>query len=435
MLNIRKRFFLLLTIVGLLVSIASCTKVNDYVEVKFDTDEYVIVVGETIDVVPTVNKGEAAGQVDLVYVSQDDSIASYSDAKVTGVSVGKTVVKAYVANKAIAYDTVVITVIQDRLPEMEFVGAEGSILKGKTSQVECTFTPAEAEENVKLTYASSDPEVAAIDDNGLITTLKAGKVTITVVAENLLYEEEYRTYKFELEVLESDFTVNYVLDGGTNAATNPAGYNVFNLPIALAEATKEGYTFAGWYDNAAFTGEALTEIPADAREDLTLYAKWDIITYTVSYDLAGGEGAETNPTAYTVVDAPVTLVAPTKHGYNFLGWYAGENKVEKLTIGNVELVAKWELAEYTISYNLNGGDWSLNPGDLYEYGKDREAFVEALLADLMAWGGKTSKPNGMVQGTGATTVGFANVFTAVYGFFADAKYAENGHGLKIILFL
>ena len=429
MLNIRKRFFLLLTIVGLLVSIASCTKVNDYVEVKFDTDEYVIVVGETIDVVPTVNKGEAAGQVDLVYVSQDDSIASYSDAKVTGVSAGQTVVKAYVANKAIAYDTVVITVIKDRLPEMEFVGAEGSILKGKTSQVECTFTPAEAEENVKLTYASSDPEVAAIDENGLITTLKAGKVTITVVAENLLYEEEYRTYKFELEVLESDFTVNYVLDGGTNAATNPAGYNVFNLPIALAEATKEGYTFAGWYDNAAFTGEALTEIPADAREDLTLYAKWDIITYTVSYDLAGGEGAETNPTAYTVVDAPVTLVAPTRNGYNFLGWYAGENKVEKLTIGNVELVAKWELAEYTISYNLNGGDWSLNPGDLYEYGKDRAAMVDDFLNDAMAWAGKTNKPTCMVDDSG-DAYGFANVFSAIYGFFSDAKYAAKWSWLK-----
>lgn len=429
MLNIRKRFFLLLTIVGLLFSIASCTKANDYVEVKFDTEEYVIVVGETIDVVPTVNKGESAGQVDLVYVSQDDSIASYSNAKVTGKSVGQTVVKAYVANKAIAYDTVVITVIQDRLPEMEFVGAEGSILKGKTSQVECTFTPADAEENVKLTYASSDPEVAAIDKNGLITTLKAGKVTITVVAENLLYEKEYRTYKFELEVLESDFTVNYVLDGGTNAATNPAGYNVFNLPIALAEATKEGYTFAGWYDNAAFTGEALTEIPADAREDLTLYAKWDIITYTVSYDLAGGEGAETNPTAYTVVDAPVTLVAPTKHGYNFLGWYAGENKVEKLTIGNVELVAKWELAEYTISYNLNGGDWSLNPGDLYEYGKDRAAMVDDFLNDAMAWAGKTNKPTCMVDDSG-DAYGFANVFSAIYGFFSDAKYAAKWAWLK-----
>ena len=151
MLNIRKRFFLLLTIIGVLFSFASCTKKNDYVEVKIEASEYVIVVGETIDVTPIVNKGESVGNVELVYVSQNDQIATYSNGKVTGVSVGDTVVKAYVADKAIAYDTVVITVIQDRLPGMEFSGAEGSILKGKTSQVACKFSPASAAQNVALT--------------------------------------------------------------------------------------------------------------------------------------------------------------------------------------------------------------------------------------------------------------------------------------------
>ena len=171
MLNIRKRFFLLLTIVGLLFSFASCTKKNDYVEVKIEASEYVIVIGETIDVIPTINKGESVKEVELVYVSQNDKIATYSNGKVTGVSEGQTVVKAYVANKAIAYDTVLITVIQDRLPGMEFSGAEGSILKGTTSQVKCKFTPASASENVALTYASSNPEVAIIDANGLINNI------------------------------------------------------------------------------------------------------------------------------------------------------------------------------------------------------------------------------------------------------------------------
>ena len=394
MLNIRKRFFLLLTIVGLLFSLASCTKKNDYIEVKFEASEYVIVVGETIDVVPTINKGESVQSYELVYVSQDDKIASYSDAKVTGVSVGQTVVKAYVANKAIAYDTVVITVIQDRLPGMEFSGADGSILKGESRQIECAFTPADAEADVALSYASSNPEVAAVDEKGLITTLKAGKTTITIVATNLLYDKESRTYEFELEVLESDFSINYELNGGQNAATNPAGYNVFNLPIALADASKTGYTFAGWYDNAEFAGEPLTEIAANSRGDITLYAKWDIITYTVSYDLAGGEGAESNPTTYTVEDAPYKLAEPTLYGYNFLGWYAGEEKVEELTLGNLELVAKWELAKYTVSYDLNGGDWSLNIEELYEYGKDFGKLVADFVVDFNAHSGKTVAADG-----------------------------------------
>ena len=397
MLNIRKRFFLLLTIVGLLAGLASCTNKNDYVQVKIEADEYVIVVGETIEVAPVVNKGDSVSQVTLVYTSQDENVATYSNGFVTGNSVGQTVVKAYCQEKAIAYDTVVITVIQDRLPGMDFGDVKASMLKTTTQQLECTFDPAEAEENVALSYVSSNPEVATVDENGLITAVKAGKVTITVVALNLLYENETREIKFEIEVLETDFAINYELNGGQNAESNPAGYDVFNLPIALADASKVGYTFAGWYDNAEFAGEPVTEIAANSYGDITLYAKWDVIEYTVSYDLAGGEGAETNPTTYTVEDTPYALVAPTRLGYKFLGWYAGDAKVESLTVealGNLELVAKWELVQYSITYNLNGGDWTLNPGDLYEYGKDHAALVADFIVDFNKHSGKTVAADG-----------------------------------------
>ena len=420
MLNIRKRFFLLLTIVGLLFSLASCTKKNDYIEVKIEASEYVIVIGETIDVIPTVNKGESVNNVELVYVSQDDKIATYVDGKVTGVGEGQTVVKAYAAEKAIAYDTVLITVIQDRLPGMEFSGADGSIIKGETRQIECAFSPASAKADVALAYASSNPEVASVDENGLIAALKAGKTTITIVATNLLYEKETRTYEFELEVLESDFSINYELNGGQNAATNPAGYNVLNLPIALADASKAGYTFVGWYDNAAFNGEPVTEIAANSRGDITLYAKWDIITYTVTYDLAGGEGAESNPATYTVLDAPYKLAEPTLYGYNFLGWYAGDEKVEELTLGNLELVAKWEFAEYTVSYDLNGGDWSLNPEELYEYGKDFSKLVADFVADFNAHSGKKVAADGSDFFARSW---MADGSSAGYNFLVSDKYA------------
>ncbi len=426
MLNIRKRFFLLLTIVGLVVSLASCTKKNNYIEVTFDADEKVIVVGETIDLKPIVNKGEQAGEVTLVYVSRDEKVATYSDAKVTGIAVGQTVVKAYCKEKEIAYDTVVITVIKDRLPIMDFGTVPGSMLKTAEYQLRCTFTPATSEKDVAFAFSSSNPEVATVDKKGLITAKQVGKVTITVVATNLLYENETRTMRFEIEVLESDFAINYELNGGQNAESNPAGYDVFNLPIALAEATKVGYTFAGWYDNAEFEGDAVEEIAANSRGDITLYAKWDIVTYNVTYDLAGGEGATNNPATYTVEnDLPIALEEPTRKGYKFLGWYEGETKVEELTVETLKdyaLVAKWEIIEYSISYDLNGGEWPFDANDLYFYSKDREAMVDDFLNDAMAWGNKTEKPNCMVDDSGEKS-GFATIFSAIKGFFTDEKYA------------
>ena len=88
---------------------------------------------------------------------------------------------------------------------------------------------------------------------------------------------------------------------------------------------------------------------------------------------------------------------PTRLGYKFLGWYAGDAKVESLTVealGNLELVAKWELVQYSITYNLNGGDWTLNPGDLYEYGKDHAALVADFIVDFNKHSGKTVAADG-----------------------------------------
>ena len=66
--------------------------------------------------------------------------------------------------------------------------------------------------------------------------------------------------------------IAYVLDGGVNAAANPATFSE-GAEVALAAPTKEGYEFAGWYSDASFK-TAVASIPATAKADVTLYAKW-----------------------------------------------------------------------------------------------------------------------------------------------------------------
>ena len=72
----------------------------------------------------------------------------------------------------------------------------------------------------------------------------------------------------------TNYAINYVLNGGTNASGNPTTY-ADNVGVAsFATPTRDGYTFAGWYGNASFTGSAVTNIPAGSSGNKTLYAKW-----------------------------------------------------------------------------------------------------------------------------------------------------------------
>ena len=113
---------------------------------------------------------------------------------------------------------------------------------------------------------------------------------------------------------------------------------------------RAGHTFAGWFDNAEFEGDAVTEIPQGSTGDMTLYAKWVPISYTITYELNGGTNAEGNPKSYTIEDLPIDLLDPVKTGYEFDGWYynsdfSGDQVSGIYTLGSdvdVTLYAKWE---------------------------------------------------------------------------------------------
>jgi len=96
-------------------------------------------------------------------------------------------------------------------------------------------------------------------------------------AENTTYTATY--------TLAGDYTITYNLAGGTNAATNPASYNIETETITLAAAAKTGYTFGGWYSDSGFTA-AVTQIAKGSTGAVTLYAKWAAATdtsYTVQH--------------------------------------------------------------------------------------------------------------------------------------------------------
>lgn len=88
---------------------------------------------------------------------------------------------------------------------------------------------------------------------------------------------------------------------------------------------RTGYTFGGWYTDAACTnGNEFVFSTAQVRANTTLYAKWTANTYSVTYRLTNPDGSAYAPDsayqAYTYGQG-LSLPAPEKEGYAFYGWY------------------------------------------------------------------------------------------------------------------
>ncbi|MDR3130699.1 MAG: InlB B-repeat-containing protein, partial [Treponema sp.] len=96
------------------------------------------------------------------------------------------------------------------------------------------------------------------------------------------------------------YAVSYNLNGGSNAAGNPAAYTIESKAITLAAPSRAGYDFGGWYANADFSGGAVDVIYAGSTGDKTFWAKWEPVSYAISYNLNGGSNAAGNPAAYTI---------------------------------------------------------------------------------------------------------------------------------------
>jgi uncharacterized repeat protein (TIGR02543 family) len=115
-----------------------------------------------------------------------------------------------------------------------------------------------------------------------------------------------------------------------------------------APAATPGYTFGGW--NKA-DGTAWDYASDKVTDNITLYAKWAANTYTITFDTAGG--SEIAPIAQdygTVITAPE---APTREGYTFIGW--DKEIPTTMPAENMTVTAQWEINQYTITFDTNGG--------------------------------------------------------------------------------
>jgi uncharacterized repeat protein (TIGR02543 family) len=164
------------------------------------------------------------------------------------------------------------------------------------------------------------------------------------------------------------YTITYNLDGGYFTGQAPSEYNPFEEEDTLIpNPVKNGYEFSGWIgdDLDEPTIDLVIEAGTFGNKEFT--ATWEIIDYTISYDLNGGSVSGTNPTTYNAETAEITLINPTRLGYEFTGWSGTGITGTSMNVviptgsfGDRNYTANWEIIEYTITYVLNGGTNNVN---------------------------------------------------------------------------
>lgn len=162
----------------------------------------------------------------------------------------------------------------------------------------------------------------------------------------------------------NQYTLNFDSCGGSTVVSITQDYNT--TIAEPADPTKLGYTFAGWYTDTSLTTAA--EFPYTITGNATVYAKWTINSYSVTYDANSAVGGNTPNDAdlheyqssVTVQDNTGALV---KTGYSFAGWNTTDDgsgsgysagDTFSMPASDVTLYATWQINNYTVSYDGNG---------------------------------------------------------------------------------
>ncbi|MCM1009068.1 MAG: InlB B-repeat-containing protein [Ruminococcus flavefaciens] len=200
------------------------------------------------------------------------------------------------------------------------------------------------------------------------------------------------------------YKINYHLDGGTNASSNPLEYTIKSY-YTLEAPIKLGYEFSGWFIDAAKTKQIVAL--SKSHDIYDLYAKWVPITYEIRYNPTYGQGKM--PNSQHTYDVPKSLSPNTftNTGYTFFGWtksptggpvyYDSARIVNWSTVKDsvIDIYAAWIANNYHIAYDANGGTGSMDSDSLrYNHSQSLSKCTFSRTGYLFA--GWSTTPNGNI---------------------------------------
>ena len=265
--------------------------------------------------------------------------------------------------------------------------ASGPYLSGTV--VDIKADPPDEGKRFKQWTTNNGGSFANINSPTTKFTMPKGDVTVTAVYENQ-NSQNSQTFTMFLNPNEPTTALTeavFTLDSGTEVHSTSKNVTVGKKYGALREPKLSGHTFGGWYREPSGKTKVTKDTMHNVSENVTLYAKWTVKSYTVTFNANGGKFT-------TIKDKPKTTskkvktgsnyvlpAVPTRVGRTFAGWYydkaATNGPVDSTTpldaarLKNHTLYAKWTGDIYQLTFNANGGqfDGGLPPtGYEMEYG-------------------------------------------------------------------
>jgi len=178
----------------------------------------------------------------------------------------------------------------------------------------------------------------------------------------------------------SGFTITFNANNGSG--TMDSQYYLFGHTQALKSNayTRTNYKFLGWATSAsgAVVYTDGQSISISSGSNITLYAVWELLSYTVNLDNQSATVAGSTSVTATITLAMPAITLPTKTGYTFGGYYTGTDgtgtqyytstgaSARNYDIsGSTTLFALWTPNTYSVTLNTNDG--TINSGNVTEY--------------------------------------------------------------------
>ena len=139
--------------------------------------------------------------------------------------------------------------------------------------------------------------------------------------------------------------------------------------------TKTGYTQVGWNTKADGSGTtySLKKLQKAKKEgNLTLYAKWKVNTYTITYNANGGTGVPSSQTKTYGKSLTLSSTKPTRTGYTFLGWATSSSATKATYTAGGKYTANSDATLYAVWKDTTPPtmDWGPSTGTTWCTGKE-----------------------------------------------------------------
>jgi uncharacterized repeat protein (TIGR02543 family) len=226
------------------------------------------------------------------------------------------------------------------------------------------------------------------------------------------------------------YNVTYSFSGGSvaSAIADQQKVALETITVTSTTPTRTGYNFLNWVDQS---GETTTAGAIYTVRDghYLLYAQWQAISYSVTYDAAGGSPAPSE-TGKTIGQSFLVKAAPSREFYNFNGWSDGTNTyfpdATYLTqSSNIVFTAQWQGKVFRVSYDFNGGAGNVGGDYLHTYGSSAYSLpTSGISLTDYNFGGWSTSPGG--TSVGATFAPSSDI--SLYAIWNIAIYRLNFNG-------